>query len=210
MKLRVVLVDDHVSIREMLAILLRREAVYEIVGEAATGLQALEVCGSAMPTLVILDLTLPELSGAEVTRRIRSTLPQTQILIYSGTVDRQWLLRGLAARPHGLVQKTDSLGTLREAIRVVAAGGSYFTPFACGMLQELFVDGGTPSLTPREREVLQMVAESCSTKEIAEILDLAPKTVEHHRQRLMDKLKLRDVAALTRYAIRSGLIDLSR
>src|SRR4051794_26073836 len=107
MKMRVVLVDDHASIREMLAVLLRREAEYEIAGEAATGLQALEVCGRALPRVVIRDLALPELSGGEVARRIRSTLPQTQVLIYSGTMDRRWLIQALAARPHGLVQKSD-------------------------------------------------------------------------------------------------------
>ena len=103
----------------------------------------------------------------------------------------------------------DSLETLREAIRVVAGGGSYFTPFVSRMMDYVIRGAADEPLTKREREVLQLVAESCSSKEIASRLNGAVKTVENHRQRLMEKLQLRDVAALTRYAIRHGLIDLS-
>lgn len=206
---RIVLVDDHVSVREMLASLLRREPGFEIAGEAATGLQALTVCRNLSPEVVIVDVVLPELCGIEVTRRLRTILPETRVLVFSGIYDRQRLVNALQARPHGLVLKSDPLEMVREAVRVVAKGGSYFTSVAASMLHDLPFVRATETLTQREREILQLIAESCSTKEIASRLGIAPKTVENHRQHIMEKLRLHDVAALTRYAARQGLVDIS-
>lgn len=208
MRKRVVLVDGQLLMRDMLGSLLRREPVFEVIGEAATGLEAWSQCKRTTPDLVILQLGLSELSGAELVRRIRQCLSATQVLVYSNSTDRRLLSQGLAAKPHGMILGMDSLETLKEAIRVVSNGGSYFTPFVCRMMHDTFGRACSEHLTPREREVLQLVAESCSSKEIASRLHVALKTVENHRQRLMEKLQLRDVAALTRYAIRHGLIDL--
>lgn len=206
---RVVLVDDHISVREMLASLLRREPGFEIAGEAATGLQALSVCRSTSPEIVIIDLVLPELCGTEVTRRLRTVLPETRVLVFSGSYDRQRLAAALHAKPHGLVLKSDPLDMLREAVRVVARGGCYFTSVVASMLHEVPFQRTENLLTEREREILQLIAESCSTKEIASRLEISPKTVENHRQHLMEKLRLHDVAALTRYAVRQGIVDIS-
>lgn len=206
---RVVLVDDHVSVREMLASMLRRESGFQIAGEAATGLQALSVCREIAPEVVIVDLVLPELSGSEVTRRLRTSLPDTRVLVFTGSSDRQCLSAALQARPHGLVLKSDPLDTVREAIHVISKGGRYFSSIAESMMQDMPFQMAS-RLTEREREVLQLIAESCSTKEIATRLNISPKTVENHRQHLMEKLRLHDIAALTRYAVRRGWVDISR
>jgi len=189
----------------MLAAVFRRETEYEIVGEAGTGIEALKVCRDLTPDVVILDLMLPELSGMEVTRRLRAEKNSVRILLYSGAMDRDHLSRALRCRPNGLVHKEDSLADLREAVRVVANGGSYFSPITTGIEMADEPEEEIP-LTDREIEILQMVAESRSTREIAIRLGIAVKTVESHRYRLMEKLQLHDVAALTRYAMQRGLV----
>jgi len=207
MKTHVVLVDDHVSIREMLAILLVREGPYEVVGEAGTGFQALRVCQKCRPRLVIMDLALPEMNGVEVIRSLRAQDTEARVLIYSGAQNRELILAGLREGPHGFVHKLDGLGTLREALRIVAAGGTYFTPFATATLDAARGRSmAERNLTSQERAVLQMIAEGFSSKEMAERLGVAPKTVDNHRAHLMEKLDLHNVAKLTRYALRLGVV----
>ncbi len=207
MKKRLVIADDHASIRQMLAIVFRREGEYEIVGEAGNGIEALDVCRELLPDVLILDVLLPELCGMEVIKRLREEKLPVRVLFYSGLVDRQRLARALQCRPHGMVQKEDTLAVLRDAVRLVANGGFYFTPFAVELLTEIQQEEDL-HLTHREIEVLQMIAESYSSKQIATRLGVAPKTVENHRQRLMEKLHLHDIAALTRYAIQHGLVEI--
>jgi|ERR1700677_413679 len=209
MKKRIVIVDDHESIRDMLVCILRRESQYEIVGEAGTGLKALQVCTMLRPDLVILDLMLPELSGAEVMRRMQETDPMIRILVYSGTLNQALIMEALRCRPSGFVDKSDSLESLREAIAVVSAGGSYFTANASGFLKESRMASGIESnLTDREREVLQLVAEGRSSKEISKRLGVSGKTVENHRAHLMRKIDVHDIASLTRYAVRHGIVTI--
>jgi DNA-binding NarL/FixJ family response regulator len=209
MKTRVVIVDDHVSIRQMLGLVLEREGPYEVVGQAGTGFEALKVCRKVKPRLVILDLVLPELSGVEVLHTLRAELRESRFMVYSGTMSRVLIVEALQARPHGFVHKTDALPTFCEALRAVAGGCSYFTPFATKFMDEERGASATASLlTERERAVLQMVAEGRSNKEMAERLVLSAKTVEHHRAHVMEKLGVRDVAGLTRVAIRQGLVPL--
>ena len=207
MKTRVVTIDSHVSIRQMLGIMLSGEGPYEVVGEARTGFEALKVCAKARPRLVILDLALPEMNGLEVLRRLWAESREVRVLVYSGVENRELILETLRERPHGFVHKRDALATLREALRTVTAGGTFLTPFATDLLDS--ARGLEPArlvLTEREREVLQMVAEGMSNKEMADRLHLSAKTVEHHRAHLMEKLGLHDVARLTRYAVRHGLV----
>ena len=209
MKTRVVVVDDHVSVRQMLGVVLEREGLYEVVGEAGTGFEALKVCRKMKPRLIILDLVLPELSGVEVLRTLRAEMRDARIMVYSGTLSRALIVEALQARPHGFVHKTDALPTFCEALRAVSGGCSYFTPFATKFMDEERGVSATASvLTERERAVLQMVAEGRSNKEMAERLVLSAKTVEHHRAHVMEKLGVRDVAGLTRVAIRQGLVPL--
>lgn len=205
MKKRVVIVDDHTSIRQMLVVILRLESNVEIVGEAGTGLQAMEVCRRTQPDVVILDLLLPELCGTEILKRLRHEWPKLRFLVYSGALHQQVLLSALRERPHGFVQKSDSLEALREALRIVMDGGTYLTPFLTGLTRGPMMDE-LHEVTLREREVLQMVAEGRSSKEVAARLGIAMKTVENHRAHLMEKLGLHDVASLTRFAIHTGLI----
>ena len=209
MKTRVVVVDDHVSVRQMLAVVLDREGPYDVVGEAGTGFEALKVCRKLKPRLIILDLVLPELNGVEVLRTLRAEMRESRFMVYSGTLSRVLIVEALQARPHGFVHKSDALATFCEALRAVAGGCSYFTPFATKFMdQERGVSAAASLLTERERAVLQMVAEGRTNKEMAERLVLSAKTVEHHRAHVMEKLGVRDVAGLTRVAIRQGLVPL--
>jgi DNA-binding NarL/FixJ family response regulator len=207
MKTRVVVVDDHASIRQMLGIVLAREGPYEMVGEAGTGFEALKVCRRLKPNLVVLDLLLPEMNGVEVLRTLRGEMREVRFMVYSGTVNRGLIVEALQARPHGFVHKADPLPTFCEALRAVTGGCCYFTPFASKLMDdERQISTASLRLTDRERAILQMIAEGMSNKEMASRFSIAPKTVEHHRAQVMQKLGMHDVATLTRYAVRLGLV----
>jgi DNA-binding NarL/FixJ family response regulator len=128
------------------------------------------------------------------------------VLIYSGTLNQTLVANALRARPHGFVHKEDSLPSLLEALRTVAQGGSYLTPFATALAEQAENASPVTKLSPRERTVLQLVAEGCSSKQIGDRLGISAKTVEHHRTALMQKLDVHDVASLTRLAVREGLV----
>jgi DNA-binding NarL/FixJ family response regulator len=209
MKKRIVVVDDHVSIRDMLVWILMRETGFEVIGEAGSGIEALKVCAVCRPDLLILDLVLPCISGTEVLRRVRKDLPRTRVLIFSGTCNSALMREALRERPHGYVEKLEGLIILKEAISTIAEGGSYFGAAASHLLSD--AGGRSPassSLSPREREILQMIAEGRSSKQISGLLDVAVKTVENHRANLMAKLHMHDVASLTRYAAGRGMVAL--
>jgi DNA-binding NarL/FixJ family response regulator len=204
---RLVLIDNHVAVRQMLAVVLLGEAGYQIAGEAASGLEGLALCRQCRPDVAIVDLLLPGLCGSELARLLREEKSHTRVLIFTGVIDRERLLRAIQCKPHGFIEKSAPLAVLREGIRVLANGGRYFTRFASDLLEAS--DGNAECqqhLTEREVEVVQMVAESCSSKEIATRLGIAAKTVEHYRANIMQKLGARDVAALTRYAVKRGLV----
>ena len=202
--MRVMIADNQLSVRQMLGTMLRRQPGIAIVAETSGGLQAIEVCLRIRPDLLIMDLVLPELGGIEVLRR-RNVWPKLRVLIYSGDALQSTFLAALRSRPQGFVQKSDSWETVEEALRIVMGGGSYLTPFITNLLDVSLPDE-LRGLTAREREVVQMVAEGRSSKEIAGLLGVASRTVEHHRVHVRHKLGLRDVASLTRFAIRAGLI----
>jgi DNA-binding NarL/FixJ family response regulator len=207
MKKRLLIVDEQTAPREMLAQVLAAEGEYEIVGEANNGRDAIETCRSCRPDAVILELVLPELCGVEVLRRLRSESANVRILVFSGTRDQALIVETLKCRPHGFVGKHDALATFLEALRIIVAGKLYFSAIASALWADS-LNGDPVDLTPREIEILQLVAESRSNKEIAGLLGLAQKTVENHRAHMMEKLHLHDVAALTRYAVRRGLVSL--
>jgi DNA-binding NarL/FixJ family response regulator len=207
MKTRVVIIDEHVSVRQMVALVLAREGPYEVVGEAGTGFEALKVCRRLRPQLVVLDLVLPELNGVEVLRTLRGEMRDARFMVYSGALNRALIVEALQARPHGFVHKSDTLTTFCEALRAVGNGCCYFTPFATKFMdEERYALPASSSLTDRERAVLQMIAEGMSSKEMASRFAIAPKTVEHYRAQVMQKLGMHDVATLTRYAVRVGLV----
>ncbi|MEO6789236.1 MAG: response regulator transcription factor [Chthoniobacteraceae bacterium] len=202
---RVVVVDDHASLREMLVIILKMEGGYEVVGEASRGMEALKLCRAVRPALVILDLALPELSGSHLIRLLLHEPWPVRIVVYSGVVDEDLLREALAEGPHGFVRKEDSLPELRTALRAVASGSRHISHCSEHLLPKR--DGSVfRTLTPQESAVVQMIAEGHQNKEMATALGVSDKTVEHHRQNVMKKLGLHDVAALTRYAIRHRML----
>ncbi len=206
-KRKVVLADVHASVREMTQIVLTLEGTYEVVAHAGNGRDALQACRKFSPELLILDLTLTGLPALEVIRAVRTEQRGMRVLIFSGSHCRGMTMEALRMQPHGFVHKEDALPTFYEALRAVSLGHQFFTRYASRLLDELASDSAVKSkLTAREHSVLQMVAEGRTSKEMALYLAVAPKTIEHYRAQLMEKLNLHDVANLTRYAVNAGMV----
>lgn len=208
---RIVIVEDHTAIREMLAEILRGDPAYKIVGESGEGHQACELCLELKPDLIVLDARLPGMSGVDILRRISKQLKSTRVMVFSAYETPSLVREMLEAGAHGFVEKTAGLGEFKKGIETISHGGSYFGPGVAALLRSVVANqspaSGLEALTDREREILKLVAESHSTKEIALKLAISVKTVDNHRTNLMRKLDLHDVASLTRYALEIGLID---
>jgi len=211
--IRVMLADDHALFRAGIRSLLLAIEGVEIVGEARDGHEALRMVAERTPDVLLLDVALPELNGIEVAERLRDT-PGTRVLILSMFANEEFVLRSLRAGAAGYLLKDSSVVELETALRSVADGGSYLSPAVSGHVLAAYVrrvgeEGAPaePTLTPRQREVLQLIAEGHGTKEIAARLCLSAKTVETHRAQLMDRLGIHDVAGLVRYAIRAGIVS---
>lgn len=213
---KVVIIEDQTAVREMIAQIVRSEPGFEVVAETGDGQVAYNLCIELKPDFVILDVMLPGLNGAEVLRRFSKTLRVTRVLIFSGYQNPALVRELLQAGAHGFVEKSAPLSELKKGIQIVANGGSYFGPEVAQLLREAVANptsARSPTvdiLTAREREILQLIAESYSTKEVAAKLNISVKTAENHRTNLMKKLDLHDVASLTRYAIEHGLIESNR
>jgi DNA-binding NarL/FixJ family response regulator len=207
---RLVIVEDHTAIREMLAEILRGDPAYQIIGESGEGLQACQLCLDLKPDLIVLDARLPGLSGVDILRRISKDLRSTRVLVFSAYESPALVREMLEAGAHGFVEKTAGLGEFKKGLETISRGGTYFGPGVATLLRTVVANKSSDSietLTDREREILKLVAESHSTKEIAQKLGISVKTVDNHRTNLMRKLDLHDVASLTRYALETGLID---
>lgn len=208
---RLVIIEDQTAIREMLAEILRLDPNYKLVGEAGDGQAALTLCLEAKPDLIVLDAKLPGLNGVEILRRVSKQLKNVRVLVFSGHENPVLVREMLEAGAHGFVEKTAGLFEFKKGLETVANGGTYFGPAVASLLRNVVANPGvsnTPDfLTDREREVLQLVAESHSTKDIANKLGISVKTVDNHRTNLMRKLNLHDVASLTRYALEIGLVE---
>lgn len=209
----VVIIEDQTAVREMVAQIVQSEPSFEVVAETGDGQIAYNLCIELKPDFVILDIMLPGLNGAEVLRRLTKHLKSTRVLVFSGFQSPALVRDLLQAGAHGFVEKSAPLSELIKGIQVVANGGSYFGPEVAQFLREA-VANPSPNkassidiLTAREREILQLIAESNSTKEVAAKLNISVKTAENHRTNLMKKLDRHDVASLTRYAIEQGLIE---
>ncbi|MDX2081779.1 MAG: response regulator transcription factor [Terrimicrobiaceae bacterium] len=204
----ILVVDDQISVRELMAGEIVRMVPNARVEHAESGLDGLRMARSMAPVLVVLGLILPGMSGAELIALLRDELAFAKVLVFTGTRNREMLFAGLRARPHGFVHKTEPLETFREAVLAVLSGKTFLGPFATRLSDEAPGElAGRPALPPKLRTVLQLIAEGASTKEVAVRLAISPKTVEHYRTQLAQKLGLRDVASLTRYAVRTGLVD---
>jgi len=210
---KVVIIEDQTAVREMIAQIVRSDPSFEVVAETGDGQSAYNLSLEIKPDFVILDIMLPGLNGAEVLRRFSKHLKSTRVLVFSGYQNPSLVRELLQAGAHGFVEKSAPLSELKKGIEIVANGGSYFGPEVAQMLREAVLNPnasqkqGVEILTAREREILQLIAESYSTKEVAQKLSISVKTAENHRTNLMKKLDLHDVASLTRYAIQHGLIE---
>jgi DNA-binding NarL/FixJ family response regulator len=207
---RLVIVEDQTAIREMMVEVLAMDKDYELVGQCGDGQAALQMCLDLKPDVVVLDAMLPGLSGVDLLRRLTKRLPTVRVMVFSG-YENPILIRGmLEAGAHGFVEKTAGFLEFKKGLATIALGGSYFGPAVASVLRNV-VSNHDPSassgpLTAREREILQLVAEGNSTKEIGTKLGISAKTVDNHRTNLMRKLNIHDIASLTRHAIESGLL----
>lgn len=205
----VLLADDHTVVRQGLRALLEREGL-SVLGEAGDGLEAVRLAETLHPDVAVLDLSMPQLNGVEAARQILKTSPRTKAVLLTMHAEEQYVLPALQAGVAGYVLKTKAAADLLEAIREVSQGRMYLSPGVAGSVARAYRDQTAPPpdpLTPRERQVLQLVAEGKSTKEAAAILGISAKTADSHRTRLMEKLDIHDTASLVRYAIRRGLIQ---
>jgi DNA-binding NarL/FixJ family response regulator len=208
---RLLIIEDQTAIREMLVEILRLDVNYELVGECGDGQNAFALCVETKPDVIVLDAKLPGLNGVDVLRRLNKHFPRMRVLVFSGHENPVLVREMLEAGAHGFVEKTAGLFEFKKGLETVARGGTYFGPAVAGLLRNVIANPAASStadfLTGREREILQLVAESNSTKEIASRLGISAKTVDNHRTNLMRKLNLHDVASLTRYALDIGLIE---
>ncbi|HEY7127635.1 MAG TPA: response regulator transcription factor [Ktedonobacterales bacterium] len=218
--IRVLLADDHDILREGLKALLTIQGGVEIVGEATTGRQTVELSEHLVPDVVLLDLSMPELDGLEVCRRIRAHQPQVRVLILTMHEREDYLHQALEAGASGYLVKRSAAAELRLALRAVAQGETFLSPAIARTLVQSYLalrEEAAPAetkaadpyeqLSSREREILKLVAEGHTNQEIADQLVLSVKTVQVHRAHVMEKLGLRDVTHLVRYAVGRGLVD---
>lgn len=217
-KITILLAEDHAIVREGLRSLLDLCEDFEVVGEAETGRQAVELARKLRPAVVVMDIAMPMLNGFEATRQIMIAAPETRVLVLSAHSDDEYVAHMAAVGAAGYLVKQNSGQILVRAVHEIASGHTFFSPSIAkrmgdaerrarehGMAREI----ATQPLTTREAEVLQLVAEGAANKQIAADLGISIKTVEKHRQRLMNRLNIHDTAGLTRHAIATGVIESS-
>jgi DNA-binding NarL/FixJ family response regulator len=208
--IRVLLADDHVLVREGLRALLAKEADIQVVAEAGDGREAIRSAGETRPDVAALDLSMPLLNGLEAARQMAAWDRPPRVILLTVHAEDRYVLEAIRAGVRGYVLKRQAAADLVRAIREVSGGGVYLSPGISAAVVEAVRSPQAPTeepLTAREREVLQLVAEGKTTKEIAVLLGISVKTADAHRTRLMQKLDIHDIAGLTRYAIRQGIIQ---
>jgi len=213
--IRILLADDHNVIRKGLRLLLESQPGFTVVAEAANGQQAVDLAAETKPDVAVLDISMPRLAGTDAAERITELLPATGVVILSVHSDEGYVMRSLKAGAKGYLLKDSAESDLVEAIRAVSQGKAFFSPEVSRMLAEDYVRqirarGVTDTyelLTSREREILHLLAEGKSNKDIASLLNLSLYTVETHRRNLQEKLNLRSLAELILYAVRKGVIS---
>ena len=208
MPLRILLADDHVIVRQGVKNLLT-QAGYDVVGEATDGREAVQLARDLHPDIALLDLAMPLLNGIDAAREIRKVSSQTKSILLTMQNEGPYVAEAFRAGAKGYVLKTQGAKELCEAIQEVCRGTVYVSPSVSASPFSTPAEpaGTSVSLTPREREILQLIAEGKSSKEAADILGISPHTVESHRTRMMSKLAIRSRAGLVRYAVRQGLVQ---
>jgi two-component system response regulator NreC len=215
MKTRILLADDHQILRQGLRLLLSTQRDFEVVAEASDGRAAVELAQRLSPHVVVMDIAMPGLNGIEATRQIVDRVSDTRVIALSAHPERRLISEVLKAGGSGYLLKESAFEELADAIRTATAKKVYLSPKVASEIVDDYVHmsrgpcaSAFDALSPREREVLQLIAEGQSTKEVARTLNVSVKTVETHRRQLMNKLELYSIAELTRYAIREGLASL--
>jgi len=209
MRIRILLADDHMMVRQGIRALLEKEG-FEVVAEAMDGREAVRLAEKLKPDVAVLDIAMPLLNGIDAAREIRRASPRTKTTLLTVHEENQYVVEALRAGVTGYVVKTKAADDLVKAIKEVSLGAVYMSPGVSREAVRAYLDGTEPSndgLTPREREVLQLVAEGKTTKEVAAVLGISVKTAESHRSRIMEKLDIHETASLVRYAIRLGVIQ---
>ena len=207
---KVLVVEDQTLLCDLIGQVLESNPALKLIGAVGDGMEAFEVCLKERPDLVILDLVLPSLHGEEIVERLKRKKVLPKILVFSGLQSSGRVKRAVELGVDGFIEKTASLAELEKAIDQIIKGQTYFSAEVVRIMRELMIRGGQgdslQAITSREREIVKMIAESYTTKEIAQKLNISTKTAEVHRAHIMNKLNLHDVAALTRFAIANGLI----
>jgi DNA-binding NarL/FixJ family response regulator len=209
-RIRILLADDHAVVRQGFKMILEAEADMEIVGEAGNGRQAVDLAEQLRPDVVVMDVAMPELNGIEATRRLASSVPRVRVIALSMHKDSVYVREILRAGARGYLLKDSGAADLVAAIHAVASGESYLSPAVSNAVLDDYrrhVTNPIDLLTSREREVLQLLAEGKTNKEIAGVLNLSVYTVDAHRGRIMEKLNLHSINDLVRFAVRNGLIE---
>jgi DNA-binding NarL/FixJ family response regulator len=208
--IRVLIADDHGIVRSGLRMLIERQPDMEVVAEADDGVEALRLAQAERPDVAVLDVSMPRMTGLQAAREVRSHCPDTRVLMLSMHDDERYFFEGLEAGAAGYVLKRAADTDLIGALRTVAAGRTFLSGSTQQALMTEWQEGGREPedpLTPREIEVVKLIAEAYTNREIAETLGVAEKTVESHRANLLSKLQMRDRVELVRYAIRRGLVE---
>jgi DNA-binding NarL/FixJ family response regulator len=212
--IRVLLADDHTLVRAGIRSLLEAQPGIEVVAESGDGREALELIAKHAPDVALLDIGMPGLNGLEVARRVAKESPRTRVIVLSMYADRIYVRQALGAGVAGYLLKGAAVAELPLALQSVMRGETYLTPRISRQVVQGFLHGSESEapdplegLTKRQREILQLIAEGRSTKEIAKALDVSVKTVETHRMRMMDRLNIHDVPGLVRFAIRAGIVS---
>ncbi|MEJ2448349.1 MAG: response regulator transcription factor [Anaerolineales bacterium] len=215
--IKVLIVDDHRLLIDGLCPILESQRDIKVIGTAKDGLEAIEQAQLHLPDIILLDISLPHLNGLDAARKILDELPDTKIIMLSMHADKRFIRESIHIGARGYLLKESAISEVISAIQEVQNGGFFFSHEIENKVIQDYVkqiqDGDIPSyfpLTPREREVLQLLAEGKSTREVASLLVISIKTVESHRKQIMDKLGLHSIAELTKYAIRAGLTQLDQ
>jgi DNA-binding NarL/FixJ family response regulator len=212
MRIRVFVADDHTLMRDGVVAMLERETNMAVVGQARDGAEAVARILETRPDIAVLDLSMPQLNGLEVVRRLNVQMPTLRILVVTMHAEEEYVLHAVRAGAHGFLLKDSASAELVAAVTALAAGREYFGPHAAGVLARQIkaphqaLDDPYRNLTDREREVFHLLVDGMTTKEIATRLDISVKTAENHRNRVLDKLDCRNAAEAIRYAVRRGLV----